>query len=248
MNSSVMIVVTAASIALALSMGIIVAFLLRHERRRSDARAAMLAEMAAESSPSLIDAGDSDFDLQNEFTPELEVAEIRGPDLFSAPPARSAWPQRLAIVGALAIVLVGLVTVVRSALAPTAATASSAAVARSEEPALLDLLSLTHAQDTGSLTITGLVQNPRSGQAMSKIVATAMLFGAGDTFIASGKTALDLTTLRPGDESGFVITGPLATAPSTAVTRYRVGFRGEDGRIIGHIDRRMSTAIARGPS
>jgi hypothetical protein len=113
---------------------------------------------------------------------------------------------------------------------------------------LLDLLSLTHAQNPESLTITGLVQNPRSGQTMSKVVATAMLFGADDTFVASGKTALDLTTLRPGDESGFVITVPLASAPSTAVTRYRVGFRGEDGRIIGHIDRRMSTAIARGPS
>jgi hypothetical protein len=227
-----------------------VAFLLRHERRRSDARAAMLAEMAAESSASLtnagIDAADSDFDLQNDFTPEFETANTSSSDLFSAPPAQSAWPQRLAIVGALAIVLVGTVTVVRSALAPAAPAAAT--VARSDEPALLDLLSLTHAQNPESLTITGLVQNPRSGQTMSKVVATAMLFGADDTFVASGKTALDLTTLRPGDESGFVITVPLASAPSTAVTRYRVGFRGEDGRIIGHIDRRMSTAIARGPS
>ena len=246
MNASVMIVVTVASVALALAMGVIVAFLLRHERRRSDARAAMLAEMAAESSASLTDAADSDFDLQNDFTPEVESANTSRTDLFSAPPAQSAWPQRLAIVGALAIVLVGTVTVVRSALAPAAPAAAT--VARSDDPALLDLLSLTHAQNPESLTITGLVQNPRSGQTMSKVVATAMLFGADDTFVASGKTALDLTTLRPGDESGFVITVPLASAPSTAVTRYRVGFRGEDGRIIGHIDRRMSTAIARGPS
>ena len=242
MSASVMIVVTVASLALALAMGIIVAFLLRHERRRSDARAAMLAEMAAESSASF----DPDFDLQNDFTPELAIANTGSPDLFSAPPARSAWPQRLAIVGALAIVLVGTVTVVRSALAPAAPAATT--VARSEEPALLDLLSLTHAQKPESLTITGLVQNPRGGQTMSKVVATAMLFGADDTFVASGKSALDLTTLRPGDESGFVIAVPLASAPATAVTRYRVGFRGEDGRVIGHIDRRMSTAIARGPS
>ena len=246
MNASVMIVVTVASVALALAMGVIVAFLLRHERRRSDARATMLAEMAAESSASLTDAADSDFDLQNDFTPEVEIANTSRTDLFSAPSAQSAWPQRLAIVGALAIVLVGTVTVVRSALAPAAPAAAT--VARSDDPALLDLLSLTHAQNPESLTITGLVQNPRSGQTMSKVVATAMLFGADDTFVASGKTALDLTTLRPGDESGFVITVPLASAPSTAVTRYRVGFRGEDGRIIGHIDRRMSTAIARGPS
>jgi hypothetical protein len=241
MNASVMVVVSVASLALALVMGIILAFILRHERRRSDARAAMLAEMAAESSAPF----DSDFELETGFRPELEIAHAGSPDLFAAPPARSAWPRRLAIVGALAIVLVGTVTVVRSALSPAA---PAAAAARSEEPALLDLLSLTHAQNTASLTITGLVQNPRTGQTMSKVVATAMLFGADDTFIASGKTSLDLTTLRPGDESGFVITVPLASAPSTAVTRYRVGFRGEDGRIIGHIDRRMSTAIARGPS
>ena len=241
MNESVMIVVTAASTALALAMGLIVAFLFRHERRRSDARAAMLAEMAAESSGSF----DADFDLQNEFTPELEIAQEGGPDLFAPPAARSAWPQRLAIVGALAIVLVGAGTLARSVFPPGP---STAAVARSEDPALLDLLSLQHTQDARSLTITGLVQNPRAGQAMSKVVATAMLFGADGTFLASGKTALDLTMLRPGDESGFVINVPLATAPSTAVARYRVGFRGEDGRIIGHIDRRMSTAIARGPS
>ena len=32
------------------------------------------------------------------------------------------------------------------------------------------------------------------------------------------------------------------------VARYRIGFRAEDGRVIGHVDRRSTSAIARGPS
>jgi hypothetical protein len=241
MNESVMIVVTAASLALAVAMGIIVAMVFRHERRRSDARAAMLAEMAAESSASF----DDGFDLRDEFRPELEVAPANLPDLFATPAARSAWPRRLAIVAGLAVVLAVVGSLARGAFPQSSPRAD---VARSTDPALLDLLSLQHTQEAGALTITGLVQNPRTGTPLSKVVATAMVFGADETFIASGRTALDLTMLRPGDESGFVISVPVSPSVATTIARYRIGFRGEDGRIIGHVDRRMSTAIARGPS
>ncbi len=78
------------------------------------------------------------------------------------------------------------------------------------------------------------MQNPRDGAVLSKVIATALLFGPDGTFLASGRAPLDFTVLRPGDESGFVINVPV-TAP---VARYRVGFRSEDGRVIGHIDRR----------
>jgi hypothetical protein len=94
------------------------------------------------------------------------------------------------------------------------------------------------------LKITGLVQNPRQGAPLTRITATAMLFGSDGTFLASGRAPLDFSTLRPGDESGFVITVPV----SAPVARYRVGFRAEDGRIIGHVDRRLTGTIARGAS
>jgi hypothetical protein len=239
-----MIIVTAASLALALAMGLILAMLFRHERRRSDARAALLAEMAAEA------AAASPSDIADDFTSEVEIAPAAGPDLFTAPRPRSAWPQRLAIVGGLALILVLLVSLARSATTarPAGAAIAAQTPAPAAESALLDLLSLRHTQEAGALTIAGLVQNPRTGAPLTKITATAMLFGADETFIASGRTPLDLTTLRPGDESGFVLTVPLSPELASTVARYRIGFRGEDGRIIGHVDRRVSSAIARGPS
>jgi len=45
---------------------------------------------------------------------------------------------------------------------------------------------------------------------------------------------LDFTSLTPGDESPFVIRVPV----SGEVSRYRVGFRGPDDRVVGHVDRR----------
>ena len=69
-----------------------------------------------------------------------------------------------------------------------------------------------------------------------------MLFDSDGTFLASGRAPLDFTVLRPGDESGFVITVPVK-AP---VARYRVGFRNEDGHVIGHIDRRTAATLATG--
>jgi hypothetical protein len=77
---------------------------------------------------------------------------------------------------------------------------------------------------------------------LSKVAATALVFAADGSFLASGRAPLDFTVLRPGDESGFVITVPV-NAP---VARYRIGFRGEDGHVIGHVDRRTGSTLAIG--
>jgi hypothetical protein len=105
----------------------------------------------------------------------------------------------------------------------------------------LELLSLRHSQEEGRLVITGLVQNPRAGVPLSRVIATAFLFSSDGTFLASGRAPLDFSTLAAGDESPFVLTVPV-TAP---VARYRVGFRAEDGRVIAHIDRRSAGTLAR---
>jgi hypothetical protein len=52
--------------------------------------------------------------------------------------------------------------------------------------------------------------------------------------------ALDFTRLSPGDESPFVI----RLAVSKPVARYRVGFRGENDRVLDHVDRRNPDAVA----
>ena len=233
-----MIVVTAAALALAIAMGLILALILREEKRRSNARAALLADMAA---------AETADELTDDPTADVEIVRATADDLFVPPAAHSPWPKRLAIAGVLAVVLGGIGLAARlwpSNRVPVTTEAASPASSAS----LLELLSLHHTQETASLTITGLVQNPRSGAPLSKITATAMLFGADGAFIGSGRTPLDLTTLRPGDESGFVITVPMASSAAANVSRYRIGFRGEDGRIIGHVDRRTTPSIARGPS
>ena len=104
----------------------------------------------------------------------------------------------------------------------------------------LELLSLRDTRQPGTLTITGLVQNPREGAMLTRVTVTAFAFDQNGAFLASGRALLDVTALAPGDESPFVVTVPV----SEGVARYRIGFRGDDGRVIAHIDRRQQGAIA----
>jgi len=104
----------------------------------------------------------------------------------------------------------------------------------------LELLSLRDARQPGSLTITGLVQNPRSGGPLTRVTVTAYAFDDKGSFLASGRALIDVTALSPGDESPFVVSVPV----SETVARYRIGFRSEDGRVIAHIDKRQQAAVA----
>jgi hypothetical protein len=268
MSYSTLTIVALVLMSTTVLLAIAVAKLLRDEKRRSDARVAMLAAMAADAAACAPpessdwndgDQADEDFaardrvDVVHPETPELTLAypdaAAAGGEMFAAREVQSAWPRRLVVAGSLAAVLLAVGMIARSGLsggATNAAPASQAAQPAATPPAQLplDLLSLKQSQESSTLTITGLVQNPRAGGELTKVVATAFLFGADGSFLASGRAPLDFTVLRPGDESGFVITVPV-NAP---VARYRVGFRGEDGHVIGHVDRRSSGTIARGPS
>lgn len=239
---STLIVVTVASLALAAFMGLVVVKLLRDERRRSDARVAMLAELAGEAAAATEHDALADFGIREHAPAVTPIAASS--DLFAAREERSAWPRRVAVAGGLAIVFVVIAIGLQMRTSLTDPPAAATAATTETRPTRLELMSLTHVEERGSLRITGLVQNPRDGAPVSKVTATAFLFGADGTFLASGRAPLDFTMLRAGDESGFVISVPV----SVPVARYRVGFRGEDGQIIGHVDRRGSATIARGPS
>jgi hypothetical protein len=119
--------------------------------------------------------------------------------------------------------------------ARTAAPSSAAAQA-----VPLELLSLSHTQQPSGLTISGTVYNPRGATPVSQVFAAAVLFGPEGNFLTSAHAPLDFTTLRPGEESPFVIAVPVAAA----VARYRVGFRGADGAVIAHVDRRADATAA----
>jgi hypothetical protein len=185
---------------------------------------------------------ESAYDLES--IDDMRGQSTSAADLFSVAPQRSPWPSRLGVAAVIAALVITVGFSLRSRSATTAALASlTTATTRptsNDASGLLELMSLKHVQNADALTITGLVQNPRDGVALSKVVATAFLFGADGTFLASGRAPLDFSVLRPGDESGFVISVPV-TAP---VARYRVGFRGDDGRVIGHVDRRGATTMA----
>jgi hypothetical protein len=102
----------------------------------------------------------------------------------------------------------------------------------------LELLSLKHSTDqNGAFVVTGLVQNPTEGASLRGVVATVYLFDQQGRYFASGRARLDVTTLGPGEESPFVVQVPHAAA----VSRYRVGFRLDDGGVVAHVDRRGQT-------
>jgi len=163
-------------------------------------------------------------------------------ELFTARQGPSVWGGRLAVVGVLAIVAAAVVFGIRSSDvrsdAPAAAAPAGDRVTTGAPP--LELLSLRHTQQAGSLTITGLVQNPGDGSPLTRVVATALVFRPEGTLLSSARAPLDFTTIAPGDESPFVVTVPV----TGEVTRYRIGFRSADGRVIAHVDKRGPDALA----
>ena len=287
---SILLAVTGVSLALAAVMGVLLARMLREERRRSDARVALLSELAdqpaAATVPQAIEApaprpvrvreaqaayrfepppravepepqprviepepltrikpsrllvlDDEDLDLR----PELNRHETAAHELFEDRHAPSAWPRRLAVLGsiaaAIALSIIGWSAFTQRSVVPASVPSQ---IAEPVVDAPLELLSLGHSLQDGMFTITGLVQNPQAGRDLSRVKATLFVFGPGGSFITSGRAPLDFTSLGPGEESPFVIRVPV----TGEVARYRIGFRGEDDRVLAHVDRRQADAFA----
>jgi hypothetical protein len=151
---------------------------------------------------------------------------------------------KAAVVATMAIVIVVLAAM--SSRGTPASSSSPAPVAASNrQGAPLELVSMRHTREGNTLTVSGLVRNPRSGSATMRVSAVVFAFDRDGTFVASGRAPLDFTTLDPGDESPFVVTIPNVTS----IGRYRVSFRTEAG-MLRHVDRRsdqMRLAAARRP-
>jgi hypothetical protein len=169
-----------------------------------------------------------------ELNPVAPVTGVTG--LFAERETRSPWGRRLAAAaGCAAVLTAGIIAFSSWPGDPDTSGATSAA-----SPVPLELLSLRHTADTKALTITGLVQNPRGGAGFTGVTAVAFLFAEDGGFISSGRAPLDFTRLEPGQESPFVVQVPI----TTAVARYRVSFRGENGGVIAHVDRRNAGPVA----
>jgi hypothetical protein len=236
-----LVIVTVLSMGMAAALSAIVWRLLREERRRSEARVAALREAASlpvDRTAARATASDLPLRLADD-QPVVTSA------LFVEAEPSSAWGRRFAIMAG--ITLLGGAAVLFAMTAgrrqpPVAARVDAAAAQPAPPPSsgTLELLSLRDEHRDGTLTITGLVHNPRTSPPLSRVTVTAYAFDGSGAFLASGHALLDVTSLSPGDDSPFVVTVPA----SDAVARYRIGFRGEDGRVIGHVDRRQQGPVA----
>ena len=221
------VLVSLVSVALAIGMSLVLAHVVRAERRRSDARVAALSQMAID-----------DFMPEPEPASDTPVIAEEAPDgLFKEAAADSPWGTRIAIAGALA-----LVATVVLGIASLRSTTSITAGRQAETVATpLQLLELGHTQSGAGLTVAGRVQNPRGGQAVSDLTATVFLFDQSGSFMTSGRSSLEVPTLGAGVASAFSVTIPV----NGPVARYRVSFRDSSGRPVTHVDRRNPASLAR---
>ena len=188
--------------------------LLREERRRSDARVAALSAAIDATAPPTPTPGVSDL-----FAAERSAA------------AHGSALIKLAVGVAMAVVLI---IVVASANRGSGAVGENGRVeARASAP--LELISMRHTRAGDTLTVSGLVRNPRTGTNATRVTAVILAFNRAGAFINSARAPLDFTTLEPGDESPFVVTIPSAGD----VGRYRVSFRTDAG-VVRHVDRRTA--------
>lgn len=249
-----LVVVTVLSMSMAAALSAIVWRMLRLERQRSNARVAVLTSLAnvasakaaapaAAPAPSLMDLpiAPSFADAGPRNTPAIAP-------LFTEREQVSPWGPRFAVMAAAVLIVASAVlfslaargSKVLRGVASTTAAVNGRQPAAATAMAGLELLSLRDTRQPGTLTITGMVQNPRNGATLTKIAVTAYTFDSAGSFLASGRALIDITSLAPGDESPFTVAVPV----SDAVARYRIGFRDEAGHVIPHVDRRQPGPVA----
>jgi hypothetical protein len=246
---------------MAAALSAIVWRMLRLERHRSNARVAALTAAVRDATSQAM-RKDDDLPIRSAFVEAStnrpmfgeawgSTSEAVAAPMFLEHERTSPWGARLAVMAALLLagasfVLFSLAARAQNSphsAAPETAAAASTAAPRPSAMAPssgLELMSLRDARAGSSLTITGLVQNPRTGMPLSRVAVTAYTFDGSGALLTSGRALIDVTSLQPGDESPFVVTVPA----TDAVARYRIGFRDESGRVIAHIDRRRQGPLA----
>lgn len=103
----------------------------------------------------------------------------------------------------------------------------------------LELVTLGHAGDAASLTISGTVRNPSTGAKLEGLTAVVSLLNRDGALVSTKDVPLDYRALGPGEEAPFKVSIP----NPGSIARYRVSFRaGTD--VVPHVDRRSDTKLA----
>lgn len=115
---------------------------------------------------------------------------------------------------------------------PASTPAATTAVAAAGIP--LELRALAHERTGDGLVVRGRVKNPAAGSARPSVVASVMLLDQAGGFLGSARTPVEVSDLRPGLEAAFAVELPAHKDGR----RYRVTFRGPDGALVPHVDKR----------
>jgi hypothetical protein len=234
------IIITLVSLLVAVAASAIAWRTVREERRRSEARVAALMEASAlgGTSPDETTWVDPVQGLDPAPEPEMPALSLATP-MFGAEHETGAAARRSSWAPAAAL---GVAAILAGVWLASRSSASAPAAADAAKPPALELVSLSHEKRGDELTIVGLVRNPPGGASLPSAQAVVMLFDPQNRFVASARAPLEFRRLSPGDESPFRVT---ATVP-VELARYRVSFRGEEGGLLPHVDRRSPSQLPQG--
>jgi len=208
----VLLTITTLSLAAAAGFGFLSWRVGREERERDRARVAALATAMSPSGPD---------------TPLLAGVAVGSVFERTTDGLRGRLMIKVA-AGAMMLLLIGGGVMVSSWM-------STSSVEATKSAAPLELISMRYERKGTTLTVSGLVKNPRSGVKVNGLTAVVFALNSNGAFIASGRAPLDFNALAPGDESPFIVNVPNVTN----VARYRVTFRSGD-TVVRHIDRRSN--------
>ena len=250
---TVLLVITLISVATAVVAMASTRRLRRHERERSEARVAALAN-AAEThgssdggwtqvagewqwNPSADGSRESGFGIGPKSSISESEPQISSDAFFGTVQREESSGARLPMLAAAAlIVMLGGALMFLNSSASNEGAATVAHVNQSEP---LELVALGHARDVSALTITGTVRNPSKGVKVEGLTAVISLLDRSGALVSTKDVPLDYRALGPGEEAPFKVSIPDAGS----IARYRVSFRaGTD--VVPHVDRRTDTKLA----
>ena len=207
--------------------------------QRSAARVAALASaLGAEPGSGIGDVGSGGSGFDRIPDPGSPIPPIPDSLMFASATADRRVLSKPAIATAIgAVLLISGGTILRN----DGDAVGQVAVDR-DGRAALELVSMRHTREGRTLTVTGLVKNPPAGAPLSGVAVLVFAFDRSGEFVASGRGALDVPALQPGEEVPFAVT----VADVADVGRYRVSFRTPAGPL-PHVDRRAARQLARTP-